>query len=198
MGRTQAQTEVDKVFDDFQKTRGQRAALVTSQVQIQGANVTFCQAHYQGSCGEEKTQVVPCGLGCSMKSSRVKVPTTVSTLGLLVITFRVTSKRMFVEEGISDMDTTLLALRDCSKGLQLIIQTLWVLDSQLSYPKFFPRASATIYTTLGFVWMRFNMLNRHYSDLIDRVARGRKVFRNQGGRIRFSNVQLVLVNTASE
>ena len=125
--------EVDKVFGDVQKTRGQRAARVTSQVQIQGANVTFCQAHYQahyqGSCGVEKTQVVPCGLDCSKKSSRVKVPTTASTLGLLVITFRVTSMRVFVEEGISDMEITLLALRDCSKGLQLIIQTIWVQGS---------------------------------------------------------------------
>ena len=32
---TQAQTEVDKVFDDFQKTMGQRAFRVPSQVQIQ-------------------------------------------------------------------------------------------------------------------------------------------------------------------
>ena len=45
VGHTQAQTEVVKVFDDLQKTRGQRAVRVTSQVQIQGANVTFCQAH---------------------------------------------------------------------------------------------------------------------------------------------------------
>ena len=92
MGHTQAQTEVDKVCDDFQKTRGQRVARVTSEVQIQGANVTFCQAHYQGSCGAvEKTRVGPCGLDCSKKSSRVEVPTTSSTLDLLVITFRVTS-----------------------------------------------------------------------------------------------------------
>ena len=118
--------KVDKVFDDFQKTRGQRAARVTSEVQVQGANVTFCQAHYQGSCGVEKTRVVPCEFDCSKKSSRAKVPTTASTSGLLVITFRVMSMSMFVEECISDMETTLLALRDCSKGLQLIIQTIWV------------------------------------------------------------------------
>ena len=65
--------------------------------------------------------MVPCGLDCSKKSSRVKFPTTGSTLGLLVITFRVSSMRMFVEEGISDMETTLLALGDCSKGLQLSV-----------------------------------------------------------------------------
>ena len=124
VGHTQAQTEVDKVFDDFQKTGGQRAVRVTSQVQIQGANVTFCHAHYQGSCGVEKTQAVLCGHNCSKKSSRVKVPTTASTLGLLVITFRVTSMRTFVEESISDMETTLLALRDCFKGSQLFIQTI--------------------------------------------------------------------------
>ena len=57
--------------------------------------------------------------------------------------------RMFVKEGISDMEIPFLALRDCSKGLQLIIQTIWVHGSQLSYSKFFPSASATIYTTLG-------------------------------------------------
>ena len=57
-----------------------------------------CQAHYQGSCGVEKTQVVPCGLDCSKKSSRVEVPTTASTLGLLVITFRVTSMRMLLKK----------------------------------------------------------------------------------------------------
>ena len=101
---TQAQKEVDKVFDDFQKTRGKRATRVTSQVQFQGATVTFRPAHYQGSCGVEKTQVVPCGLDCSKKSSRVEVPTTASTLGLLVITFRVTSMRMFVEEGMHMSD----------------------------------------------------------------------------------------------
>ena len=129
--------------------------------------------------------MVPCGLDCSKKNSWVKAPTTASTLDLLVITFRVTSMRIFVEEGISDMETTLLALRDCFKGLQLIIQTIWIQGSKLSYPKFFPRASATIYTTLGFVWMRFNTLNRHDSDIVDSVAQGRKVFRNQGGRIRF-------------
>ena len=61
--------------------------------------------------------MVPCGLDCSKKGSRVEVPTTSSTLGLFVITFRVTSMRMFVEEGIRDMETALLALRDCSKGL---------------------------------------------------------------------------------
>ena len=61
--------------------------------------------------------MVPCGLDCSEKISRVEVPTKSSTLGLFVITFRVTSMRMFVEEGISDMEIALLALRDCSKGL---------------------------------------------------------------------------------
>ena len=34
VGHAQAQTEVGKVFNHFQKTRGQRAARVTSQVQI--------------------------------------------------------------------------------------------------------------------------------------------------------------------
>ena len=131
--------------------------------------------------------MVPCGLDCSKKCRRVKVLTTVWTSGLLVITFRVTSTGMFVEEGISDMQTTLLALSDSSKGLQLIIQTVWVQGSQLSYPKFFPKASVTICTTLGFVWMRFNMLDRHNSDIVDSMARGRKVFGNQGRRIRFSN-----------
>ena len=106
--------------------------------------------------------------------------------------------RMFVEEGLSDMETTLLALRDCSKGLQLIIQTIWVQGSQLWYPKFFSSASATIYTTLVFVWMRFNTLNRHNSDIVDSVAQGRKVFRNQGGRIRFSKARPVLVYMTSE
>ena len=136
----------------------------------------FCQAHNQGSSGAEKTQVVPCGLDCSKKSSRVEVSTTSSTLGLLVITFHVTSMTMFVEEGISDMETTLLAVRDCSKGLQLNIQTIWVQGSQLSLPKFFPSASATIYNTLDFVWMRFNTLNRHNSDIVDSVAWGAKCF----------------------
>ena len=51
---------------------------------------------------------------------------------------------------------------------------------------------------VGFVWMRFNTLNRHDSDIVDSVARGRKVFRNQGGRIRFSNARPMLVNTTSE
>ena len=135
----------------FRSRTGGQTAQITSQVQIQGASVTFCQAHYQGSCGVEKTQVVPCGLArCSKKSSRVKVPTTASTLGLLVITFRVTSMRMFVEEGISDMEITLLALRDCSKRLQLIIQTICVQGSQLSYPKFFPSVSATILCSFSF------------------------------------------------
>ena len=138
----------------------------------------------RASCGVEKTQVVPCGLDCSKKSSRVKVPTTASTLSLLVITFRVMSMRIFVEEGISDMETTLLALGDCSKGLQLV-QTIWVQGSQLSYPKFLPSASATIHNTLGFVWMRFNTLNRHNSDIVDSLAWGYKVFCNQGGLIRF-------------
>ena len=142
--------------------------------------------------------MVPCGLDCSKKRSRVKVPPMASTLGLLVNTFRVMSIRMVVEEGISYMETALLALRDCSKGLQLIIQTLCDQGSQLSYPKFFPHASATIYTTLGFVWVRFNTLNRHGSDVVNSVARGRKVFRNQGGRIRFSNARPMLVNTTSE
>ena len=70
--------------------------------------------------------MVPFGLDCSKKISRVEVPTTMSTLGLLVITFCVTSMRMFVEEGISDMETTLLALKDFSKGLQLIIQNILI------------------------------------------------------------------------
>ena len=126
--------------------------------------------------------MVQCGLDCSKKSSKVKVPTTALTLGLLVVTFRLTSMRMFIEEGISDMETTLLAMRDCSKGLQLIVQTIWV-QGQLSHPKFFPSASARIYTTLGFVWIRFNTLNRHNSDIVNSVARGCKVFRNQGGQI---------------
>ena len=75
------------------------------------------KANYQGFSGVEKIQVAACGHDCSKKSSRVEVPTALSTLGLFVITFRVTSMRMFVEEGISDMETALLALRDCSKGL---------------------------------------------------------------------------------
>ena len=61
--------------------------------------------------------MVPCGFDCSKKSSRVEAPTTASTLGLFVTMFRVMSMRMFVEEGISDMETALLALRDCSKGV---------------------------------------------------------------------------------
>ena len=55
--------------------------------------------------------MVPCGLDCSKKNGWVKVPTTASTLGLLVVTFRVTSMRVFVEVGISDMESALLALR---------------------------------------------------------------------------------------
>ena len=73
------------------------------------------------------------------------------TLGLLVITFRVTPVRKFVEECISDMGFTLLALRDYSKGLQLIVQTIRVHGSQLSNLKFFSSASATKYFTLDFV-----------------------------------------------
>ena len=46
MGHTQAQTEVDKVLNDFEKMRCKRASRVTSQVQIQGANVTFCQVRH--------------------------------------------------------------------------------------------------------------------------------------------------------
>ena len=125
VGHTQAQTELD----DFQKTRGQRAAQVTSQVQFQGATVTFRPAHYQGSCGVEKTQVVTCRLGCSKKSSRVEVSTAASTLGLLVITFRVTSMRMFVEEGISDMETYL-------SGVERLFQRIAIYHSNLMGPGF--------------------------------------------------------------
>ena len=54
------------------------------------------------------------------RKARVEVPTTSSTLGLFVITFRVTSMRMFVEEG-TFFDCTAL-------GPTVILRALMCLD----------------------------------------------------------------------
>ena len=70
--------------------------------------------------------MVPCGLDCFKKSSRVEVPTTASTLGLLVITFRVTLMRMFVEEGISD----------CLAGVERLFQRIVTYHSNHMDPGF--------------------------------------------------------------